>query len=272
MPTRRACKVCGIRFTPEPRRAPPSATCSDECREERLRQTRRAASRRWRGTPDHPDKPCEVCGTWFSPRRKTDKTCSLDCQIQWRRKLSRERAARYYQPRPPRPDSRCESCTARIPAPPTGPMPRWCTACRAAQEDRRSRKRVAVRRCYKCQAPVPEAERKPGPTVCADCRVDKRTARVAKERRRLLRNYGLTKEEFDKLLADQDGRCRGCGTDSPGTKGWCIDHCHQSGRVRALLCTRCNSALGLTGDNPATLRALAEFAEQWQQAMGEITI
>lgn len=110
--------------------------------------------------------------------------------------------------------------------------------------------------------------------MCGDCRADDRdpAKAAAKERRRTLRKYGLTQESYDRLLADQDGRCRTCGTSDPGGKGWCIDHCHKSGGVRALLCNGCNQALGFTGENPVVLRALADFAEQWHESLGEIKI
>lgn len=223
------------------------------------------------GMTDHPDRACSVCGEAYSPRRQPDKTCSMDCQIQWRRRLSRERAARYYKPRAPRPDGECMSCKARLPAPKTGPMPRWCTSCRANREDIRSRERVAVRRCYKCQKPLPDAARQPGKAVCDDCRVDPRKRRQTHEQRRRLRRYGLTQDEYDQILIGQGDRCPGCGTNDPGPKGWCIDHCHKSGRVRAVLCMRCNTMLGLAGEDPLVLRALADLAER-MHSVNEVKI
>lgn len=189
----------------------------------------------------------------------------MDCQIQWRRKLTRERAARYYKPRPPRPDTECESCKAVVPAPKSGRMPRWCTTCRANKEDVRARGRTAVRRCHKCQTPCPDAERKPGIAVCDKCRVDPRKSRRDHEHRRRLRKYGITQEQYDELLASQGGRCPGCGTDDPGAKGWCIDHCHVNGNVRALMCNRCNTILGLADEKATTLRNLAAFAERFAE-------
>jgi hypothetical protein len=218
------------------------------------------------------DRSCEICGTSFAPRRRADRTCSLDCQIQWRRKLTRDRAARHYKPRPLRPDAECTACKARIPAPKTGPMPRWCNACRAAREDERARRRLAVRRCHKCQTALPDAARKPGVAVCDDCRVDPRKHRQAHEQRRRLRKYGITQQEYDDLLLSQAGRCPGCRTDDPGDKGWCIDHCHRSGRVRGLLCNRCNTMLGLADEDPTILRLLADFAERMNQDQNEIKI
>ncbi len=147
-------------------------------------------------------------------------------------------------------------------------MPRWCPGCRLSREIIRGQARAAVRRCYKCQILVPEAARKPGKAVCGGCRVDQRTDSQARERRRTLRKYGLTQEQYDQLLASQDGRCATCGTDEPGAKGWCIDHCHKGGHVRALLCSRCNVILGWVGENPAILRSLADWIEQQTAQVG----
>jgi hypothetical protein len=147
-------------------------------------------------------------------------------------------------------------------------MPRWCQDCRATREIARGQERIAVRRCHTCQAPVPEAARKPGTTVCDNCRAEKRRDRQAYERRRSLRKYGLTQEQYDQLLASQAGRCAACGTDEPGAKGWCIDHCHKSGRVRALLCSRCNVILGWVDEDPAVLRSLADWLERQTHKVG----
>lgn len=207
-------------------------------------------------------RECEICKSSFTPRRRADKTCSLDCQVRWRRQLSRRRQAQHYEPRPPRPDITCESCGTSVPVPKTGPTPKRCTSCRASREVLRGQARTSVRRCYKCGKPVPGATRQPGKAVCDDCRVDPRKRGKAHEQRRRLRGYGLTQESYDELLASQGGRCRGCQAVEPGVKGWCVDHCHRTGRIRALLCHRCNTTLGLVNEDPATLRALADFIEQ----------
>jgi hypothetical protein len=108
---------------------------------------------------------------------------------------------------------------------------------------------------------VPEAAGKPGKAACGSCRAEKPRSRQAYERQRSLRKYGLTQEQYDQLLASQNDRCAACGTGDPGAKGWCIDHCHRSGRVRALLCSRCNVILGWVDEDPAVLRALADWIE-----------
>lgn len=73
--------------------------------------------------------------------------------------------------------------------------------------------------------------------------------------------YGLTPEAFDKLFESQGRKCRGCGRTEPTKHGWSVDHCHINGHVRAILCNRCNTALGMVDDDPDTLRRLAELAE-----------
>ena len=87
----------------------------------------------------------------------------------------------------------------------------------------------------------------------------------------LQKAHRLTQAEVAALLKLQGGGCAGCGTTEPGGNGrWAIDHdhavCprdnHSCGRCRrAVLCTKCNAALGLLNDNPATMRRLADYVE-----------
>jgi hypothetical protein len=56
------------------------------------------------------------------------------------------------------------------------------------------------------------------------------------------RTYGLAPGEYDRMLADQDGRCAICGK-QPRTKRLSVDHDHRTGKVRALLCQPCNRGL-----------------------------
>jgi len=108
----------------------------------------------------------------------------------------------------------------------------------------------------KCSVPV---ETKPGVPVCDDCKVDPRTNAQQRERRRTLRTYGLTLDDFDRMLSEQGGRCAICSTDEPGTRGWCVDHDHDSGAVRALLCQPCNIGIGLLAHDPERLIAAAGY-------------
>jgi hypothetical protein len=74
--------------------------------------------------------------------------------------------------------------------------------------------------------------------------------------------YNLTPEDFNELLAAQNGCCAACLSPDPGHKyGWQIDHNHKTGKVRAILCRPCNLALGHAGELPSRLRALASYIE-----------
>src|SRR5215211_2441287 len=70
---------------------------------------------------------------------------------------------------------------------------------------------------------------------------------VEKSLRTRLRKYGLTRQEYDTLFKQQQGRCAICYTAQNMCGGkpisLCIDHCHETGVVRGLLCNFCNSEI-----------------------------
>lgn len=72
-------------------------------------------------------------------------------------------------------------------------------------------------------------------------------------------NYGLTQEQYDALLEKQGGRCAIVGCESEGPLH--VDHCHDSGTVRGLLCGGCNKALGFIRNNPIIATGLALYLE-----------
>lgn len=84
---------------------------------------------------------------------------------------------------------------------------------------------------------------------------------VVERRRHLREKYGLTEDRFVDMLARQDGRCAICRRDDHASKNWHIDHCHATGRVRGILCFRCNALLGNAMDKIATLRAAISYLE-----------
>jgi len=70
----------------------------------------------------------------------------------------------------------------------------------------------------------------------------------------LKRNYGISLAEYDKMLEEQEGECKICGTtDSQGKGRFHVDHCHITGEVRGLLCHNCNRGLGYFKDNITSL-------------------
>jgi hypothetical protein len=75
-----------------------------------------------------------------------------------------------------------------------------------------------------------------------------------------LRAYGMPRKGVDEIRAKQGNRCALCAEGDPGH----LDHDHVNGSVRALLCQRCNFALGLLRDDPDLMRAAADYIEVHQ--------
>lgn len=87
---------------------------------------------------------------------------------------------------------------------------------------------------------------------------EKHRARV-RHQRRMAHNksrYGITPEEYEALLEKASAACMACGVRD---ERLCIDHSHKDGRVRGILCWRCNLALGYALDNPDVLVGLANY-------------
>lgn len=149
----------------------------------------------------------------------------------------------------------------------SGPPRIYCSRkCANAAGDERKRERNArlgPRRCL-CGAEVTTRVGKP---VCPDCRKDPRPDAQIRERRRTLRTYGLTQADWDNLLRSQGNRCAICRAEEPGLRGesWHIDHDHVTGKVRGVLCGRCNLGIGQLQDDPAILFAAARYVAKHRQ-------
>jgi hypothetical protein len=83
-------------------------------------------------------------------------------------------------------------------------------------------------------------------------------SRVVYQYRKL---YGITKDQYDAMLAEQGGRCLLCfGINADGRR-LSVDHNHKTGKVRGLLCSQCNTGIGLFRDNPELLRMAIQYIE-----------
>lgn len=206
-------------------------------------------------------RACVECGATFTVNGAQNRrvTCSPPCQRERTLRRTRDWAAARYTPADPHPPATCEEC-GRSYVPYRLAQARFCS--RACQETNRCRRRSEEmqlgRQCSRCGATVP---RQPGPPVCQDCKIDKRDRR-AYERLRTMRRYGLTEESYQALFAAQGGHCGICDSAEWGVKGPQIDHCHETGEVRWLLCALCNSGLGMFRHDPTLLRQAADRLEE----------
>jgi hypothetical protein len=87
-------------------------------------------------------------------------------------------------------------------------------------------------------------------------------ATVARRRRQNLKAFGLSEAAYDALLAEQAGVCAICSQSCSTGRRLAVDHDHETGRVRGLLCGRCNRALGLLRDDPSTFQKAAAYLAQ----------
>lgn len=118
---------------------------------------------------------------------------------------------------------------------------------------------------------------------CKQCHVD--NAKVWAERnpekaarnkrhKHLLDEYRITLVQYERMLDDQGGKCAICRREEiqrrkGGINPLSVDHDHATGKVRSLLCHRCNVMLGGGGDNPSILRAAADYIEHHRKLQEE---
>ena len=89
-----------------------------------------------------------------------------------------------------------------------------------------------------------------------------RAAATRPERREydLQRYYGIGTVEYERILAQQGGRCVICNTSVPGGRGrFHVDHDHGTGQIRGLLCHSCNVSIGAMQDDPNRLLRAAQY-------------
>jgi len=76
--------------------------------------------------------------------------------------------------------------------------------------------------------------------------------------------YDVSPEWIEYKLKFQDGKCEICGNKCIKNVSLSVDHDHETGKVRGLLCHNCNTGLGYYYDNPETLRRAATYLEKYQ--------
>lgn len=195
-----------------------------------------------------PERPCTHCGGMFRPKtmKSNAEYCSRKCIDAERTK--RRRAANHYE------TMGCHQCGKTLLRKRSDA--RFCSeACGQIWHNqnmraKRSADRAAIEvPCKVCGANVKPPRR----TYCSDqCHAEARTPD----------KYGLTITEFKVLLDARGGSCGICGTSDWGIKGPQIDHDHETGAVRGILCVNCNNALGRMHDDTARLRAAAAYLER----------
>ena len=123
--------------------------------------------------------------------------------------------------------------------------------------------------------------------ICTKCWRDENPERFRENQRRmrntpegnerqraghLKRKYGITIEHYDELLARQGGGCAICGREPRPDISLHLDHDHESGQLRGILCFRCNNALGDFDDDLGQLRAAIRYLESYLPVDDEVAL
>ena len=146
--------------------------------------------------------------------------------------------------------------------------PRPCSRCREVKEaseffprpDREGARQSHCKECNRARNRTPQArewQRRQ--------REKHRAKRLPEMRdRRLMRLYGLTPEEHNAMEAAQNSLCAICNRPErlKGGRRLSIDHCHSTGAIRGLLCSRCNTAIGSFDDNIELMRRAIEYLQR----------
>ncbi|MFD6149388.1 endonuclease domain-containing protein [Streptomyces sp. NPDC060243] len=156
-----------------------------------------------------------------------------------------------------------------------GRVPLYCSKkCQGATE-RRRRKEAALaqteRWCRECDQTKPiDQFTRPLAFYCRDCVSARNKERYVRAggtdtayERGLQYRYGMTMDEYNHRRWEQGSRCAICG-EKPEER-LCVDHDHKTNAIRDLLCARCNHALGNAREDPAVLRAMADYLERHTQ-------
>lgn len=81
---------------------------------------------------------------------------------------------------------------------------------------------------------------------------------------RRLKGYGITIEYYNQMFVDQNGLCAICGGHNTNGRPLFVDHCHTTGKVRGLLCSHCNTGIGLLKDNITILQGAIKYLKSHQ--------
>lgn len=132
----------------------------------------------------------------------------------------------------------CEMCQSDVSVSRTGPLPRFCPPCRKVRslQENRARK-YTYPEGHQAKTQREWHAKNPG--------------KRAEYRRR--QRFNLEPEQYEAMLTQQGGVCGICNEAPRGQRGFHVDHDHNTGKVRGILCHHCNIGIGCFQDNPATL-------------------
>ena len=134
----------------------------------------------------------------------------------------------------------------------------WARRRYAEDPEFRKRKAASSRRYRKAHGPRINEQRRRR-RADPEIRSKALAGRAMADLKRRLARYGLSVEEYEALVREQNGACAICKKKPP--RWFCIDHCHSTGVVRGLLCVKCNVGLGHFDEDPHLMRTATAYLE-----------
>ena len=108
--------------------------------------------------------------------------------------------------------------------------------------------------CPKCNLPTHEIDWEYQNNLAKQWKIDNiEKSRLARHKAKLKKKYGITLEQYEAMFDEQKGVCYICKNESLN-KRLSVDHCHKTGKIRRLLCDKCNMTLGLVNDSQELLK------------------
>jgi hypothetical protein len=141
---------------------------------------------------------------------------------------------------------------------------RTCTVCKQTKAEtefyrRNDRPSGFQSRCKVCQNELTYKWRADHPQEIAE---HKHKSAQSHNHWTLQTRYGITEDEYQEMYQRQNGLCAACNKPSTGKRRLHVDHDHETGAVRGLLCQGCNTVLGMAHDDVDRLMSLAAYLLQ----------
>jgi hypothetical protein len=163
-------------------------------------------------------------------------------------------------------------CKAFVPADQFSEKSHKCRPCVAASIQRWRERLTADQRASAAEYHRARRAGRPIKWPITTKRVRSRVNDESERRRHYRRKYGITPEWYERTLAAQGGVCAICGSDrkTQGQSYFPVDHCHESGKVRGILCVECNHAIGRLDKFPDWAERATAYLAQFSIPGGRV--
>jgi glucan-binding YG repeat protein len=121
--------------------------------------------------------------------------------------------------------------------------------------------------CKTCQQTAYNNYRKKHPEVYRKASLKHwRSLNEEKKQERWIKRYKLSAEQYYEMFKKQKEVCKICEKKCSSRKNLSVDHCHQTGKVRGLLCVKCNTSLGMLNDDISLFYKAIEYLKGFEES------